>query len=165
MAKGRIAAASLANLQSTLRHGAARKGRPSREYRAWVGAKGRCFSPTNQRYALYGGRGITMSDAWAADFQTFLRDMGPCPPRKTLERKDKNGPYSAENCIWATHTVQMRNTRRNRYLVFRGESRCVSEWAEIVHIDAHTIQARLKRGWSVEDALTTEIYQARLLRP
>ena len=33
----------------------------------------------------------------------------------------------------------------------------MSEWAEIIGIKRPTIHARLKRGWSIEKALTTPL--------
>ncbi len=63
-------------------------------------------------YAGYGGRGITMCDKWLNDFSAFLADMGEAPEGLTLERKDVNGGYSPENCVWASYLVQRRNQRR-----------------------------------------------------
>ena len=34
------------------------------EYRAWESMKSRCLNPKHRRYAQYGGRGITICEAW-----------------------------------------------------------------------------------------------------
>jgi hypothetical protein len=49
-------------------------------------------------------------------------------------------------------------------LTFRGETRCVSEWARIVGIGKKTISDRLKRGWSAHDALTIVPIPTRIYR-
>lgn len=88
--------------------------RGTRTYVSWLDARKRCHSPQNKRYAYYGGRGIAVCDQWRDSFESFLADMGECPPGLTLERLDNNKGYEPGNCVWATKEQQARNRRCNK---------------------------------------------------
>jgi hypothetical protein len=81
------------------------------EYQSWVGAKMRCSNPNNKNY---GGRGITMCQAWAESFEEFYRYIGARPsPEHSLDRIDNNGNYEPGNCRWALAWEQSFNQRRS----------------------------------------------------
>lgn len=117
--------------------------------------RARCENPEARRYCDYGGRGITVCERWA-DFENFLADMGRKPSLgHSIDRIDNDGPYSPENCRWATKTEQMRNRNSNRYLTHGGETLLMIEWAERLGCPSSVIHKRITRGWSVEKAVTT----------
>lgn len=126
-------------------------------YAVWSNMRNRCQNPNNVSWPNYGGREITVCERWAS-FDAFAADMhaGYVEGVSTIERIDNDGPYSPENCRWATKAEQARNTRRsrNRTVTLHGVTQLVSQWAEQTGLKRNTIEARLNRGWSEEEALT-----------
>lgn len=127
----------------------------SNTYRIWVGMRHRCLDPKHHNYANYGGRGITICERWG-DVRNFIEDMGERPSKThSLERIDNDGPYSPENCRWATVIEQHSNTRRNRLLEFQGETKTQAEWARVFGIRPGLIGGRLKSGWPIHEAIAS----------
>src|SRR5208282_1334140 len=80
----------------------------SPEHRSWMAARSRCNNPNNNRYYLYGARGIRCD----MTFEAFFADLGPKPtPKHTVDRKRTEGNYEKGNIRWATPSEQQRNKR------------------------------------------------------
>ncbi len=132
------------------------------EYQIWLGAKARCYRTTNLNYRHYGGRGITMCDRWVNDFGAFYADMGPRPsPFHSLDRKDNDGPYSPDNCRWATKQEQMSNTRRAWSVTHDGRTQTIAAWARELGLVFNTLRHRIVTGWPIDKALTSRKYDSR----
>jgi hypothetical protein len=101
-------------MMGKLKHGAARRGAHSPEFKAWRAMRRRCLDPNFIVFENYGGRGIRICDRWA-DFNTFRADMGPKPsPDHSLDRINPDGDYAPTNCRWATRSEQNLNQRPRR---------------------------------------------------
>jgi hypothetical protein len=101
-----------------------------------------------------------MCPEWVASFDAFLRDMGECPPGRTLDRVNVNGDYEPRNCRWATTAQQARTRTDNVLVVDNGQTLVLKDFAarmgvdyrklwstmRRLDIDAHTAAARLQSG-------------------
>jgi hypothetical protein len=138
---------------------------------AWVNMRTRAKNKNTKRSHRYTGRGITICERWDNSFEAFLQDMGCRPPDKTsLERKNNDkgywcghpdcldcGPLGRErNCEWGTAKQQSNNQERTIWLEWKGERRCLKDWAEHLGIDYTCLWSRYSRGWSVDDILGQE---------
>ena len=124
------------------------------EYRAWASMRQRCNNKNSKSYKYYGGRGIGICKRWD-DFSKFKKDMGKKPSLKhTLDRIDNNGNYEPSNCRWATMEQQANNKSNTVFLKYNGKCLSISQWAAELGIYNSTICRRIKKGWSIERALS-----------
>lgn len=137
-------------------HGATTGGEWSHLYRVWHNMKGRCNNPNNPDYKYYGGRGIKIKWPNFQEFRDWAIKNGYDPDLE-IDREDRDGNYSPENCRWVTPKENRRNRRGRHWITFRGETKMLADWARETGINYKTIRSRIEYlGWSVEKALTTE---------
>ncbi len=145
------------------KHGHARTGEETAEYRIWSAMVSRCTSPTNRNYANYGGRGIQICERWLKSFANFYADIGNRPPGThangraiySLDRINNEGDYEPSNCRWATPEEQNNNTRFNHYVEIEGVKKSLTEWLHIYPVPRDIFYKRIKQGMSEKDALIT----------
>lgn len=127
----------------------------SSEYGIWRGIKQRTGPCAGKNTTWYFG--IRICPEWVNSFENFLRDMGKRPSKlHSIERKDLNQGYTANNCVWATAQDQANNRSTNHVLTFDGETLTIAQWARRTGIKEQTILARISRSnWTVKAALTT----------
>lgn len=125
------------------------------EYNVWTHMKKRCSGNSkNKRDASYVARGIKVCERWQNSFAAFYEDMGPRPSSKhSLDRIDNNGNYEPKNCRWATTKEQANNTSKNISISFNGETKTLTQWAEFLGVNLHSLRCRLvDYGYSIEEA-------------
>ena len=141
------------NCGRTITHGMAR----TKSYSSWEAMKNRCLNKNNSAYKNYGGRGIKICPEWLGKdgIKNFYEDMGERPENKFLDRINNNGNYEPTNCKWSTMKEQQNNRSNNHLITFKGKTQNIKQWSEELGIKYSIIHGRLRYGWSIERALTS----------
>lgn len=120
----------------------------------------RCYYPKNNRYHMYGERGIKVCDEWLGssglvNFYNWAMANGydENAPRGqcTIDRIDVNGDYCPENCRWATMKEQQNNRTNNRIISYGDKLYTISELSDELKIPYKTLAYRINHGWSEKD--------------
>lgn len=141
-------------LKATTKHGDSH----ARLYSVHSTMMQRCNNPNAHAYKNYGGRGIKVCEEWH-DYEAFKEwalangyeelKQGKC----TLDRIDPNKGYSPDNCRWVDMKTQQRNRRNNVRLTLDGETKTLTEWAELTGTKPVTMRKRLEYGWPVREVI------------
>ena len=121
--------------------------------------KQRC-SVHRDKYRQWEGRGIKVCREWQDSFTAFKvwAEANGYKEDLTIDRIDVNGNYEPRNCRWITKQEQQFNKTNTRYFEYKGQKKCLAEWAEIFRINKPTLYNRIYNlGWSIEKALETEV--------
>lgn len=114
----------------------------SKFYRSWEAMKRRCNNPKDIGYKNYGGRGIKVCKEWNL-FENFRKDMFlSYKDGLKIDRIDNNGNYCFNNCRWATNKEQASNTRKNRWISYKGMRKTLNQWIEYLGLKSSTVKQR-----------------------
>lgn len=116
--------------------------------------KKRCLNPNCKRYKDYGGRGIEICEEWLKGFDEFA-DWAKANGYRhglTIERKDVNGNYEPDNCIWITKQQQAFNKRDSIFVTYKGQTKDLMVWCNELGLAYDTIHNRITCGWSPKKA-------------
>ena len=124
----------------------------------------RCYNPKNQRYNVYGARGIKVCDEWKKDFLSFRKwaysngydessKRGDC----TIDRIDNDKDYCPENCRWVSLSRQQRNTAKTIIFEYKGVKKPLIDWCEELNLPHHTFRWRYSKWGNIDKVLTQPI--------
>lgn len=118
----------------------------------------RCYYPSTNQYKNYGGKGIKVCEDWQhiegfINFYNWAIENG-YDETLTLDRIDNNKDYCPENCRWENLKNQSNHRTNNVFYTFNGETKTSKQWCDQYKISQTTLNDRLKRGWTLEQALT-----------
>jgi len=125
-------------------------------YISWYEMKRRCTSTGRDNSKWYSDKGIIYCSRWD-DFSLFKEDMGDRPTGYTLDRIDNNKGYSKENCRWSSKKTQSRNQERRKLYTYKGESKLLVEWCELLGLTFWSLSRRVALGWTIEEAIEVPI--------
>jgi hypothetical protein len=113
----------------------------------------RCENKRHKYWKHYGGRGIKVCRRWHR-FDNFIADMGSRPDGYHIHRIDGDKNYTPGNCKWISPRDHYRSRKNNRWITFHGKTMLMYEWAHELGMNPITLLYRLKKGWTLEEALT-----------
>ncbi len=112
------------------------------EYSSWKNMKQRVKKAQAEGKAL----------KYAQDFEEFpgfLAALGPKPfPSATVDRIDVAKGYYPLNCRWADKETQGNNKSNVVTVTYEGETRTLTEWANLLDIPRSVLVYRHSKGWS-----------------
>lgn len=130
-------------------------------YKIWKGMVKRCYNKNSIGYPGYGGIGVVVCDEWRYNYQNFLNWALENGWADGLQiDKDIKAPqlpgkiYSPEYCSIVTPKQNSNNRVSSLFYQYNGERKTVSEICDLNGITKkHIVYGRLKKGYSMEDAL------------
>jgi hypothetical protein len=131
----------------------------TRIYNIYNKMKNRYYNPNYFQYYLYGGKGIKVCKEWKDNFINFYNWAmnNGYKDNLSIDRIDGNKGYSPDNCRWATAKEQCRNLSTNINIEYKGQTHCLTEWAEILNINVATLYWRYKHWNNIEKIFKVEV--------
>ncbi len=124
------------------------RGQATRLYRIWKNMKARCGNPNVPNYKAYGARGIRVCQEWVDDFEAF-RDWALANGYRedlSIDRIDNDGPYSPDNCRWASAQHQAVNRSSSHFVTVGGADFCLSDAAKLLGVRYETLRTAYQQG-------------------
>jgi hypothetical protein len=129
--------------------------KPHDLYNRYCAMKARCYNPNVESFTRYGGRGIKVCEEWRTSFVAFREwsFANGWDSALTLDRINNDGDYEPSNCRWTDRKEQANNTRRNIFVMLRGESVPFVEACERIGWSSSGVRKRIYRhGATLQEA-------------
>jgi hypothetical protein len=135
---------------SRTKHGWCPQDGRTKEWKCWASIKQRC-SPGGK----YFNKGVYLYEPWAKDFSLFIKELGKAPSKDhQIDRIDNNNGYFPGNIRWVSRKQNQRNRECTIFVEYQGRRIPLSELCDNLNIPNSFIYKRVRRGWSIEDAIT-----------
>lgn len=130
----------------------------TRLYGRWNSMRSRCYNKKNNRYHVYGGKGVRVCKEWSSftNFLSWAKANGYSPELQ-LDRIDTSGHYEPSNCRWVDRLGQANNRGSNHLVSAFGETKTATEWDRDCRcvVSYNCLLTRLNiLKWSAEDAIS-----------
>lgn len=127
-------------------------------FATYRGMVNRCYHSKHHAYMSYGGRGIYICNEWLVYPGRFIlwSLLNGYEENLQIDRIDNDGPYSPENCRWATPKENSNNKRTSKKLIFRGEVYSYAQFAEVISERRGRKLFRGKIGIKIKNGATPE---------
>ena len=121
----------------------------------WATMISRCHNKNVASYQDYGAHGISVCPTWRDSFAAFSEWATQAGYAKGLEidRIDNTAGYSPENCRWVTRKINANNKSSSHIIECDGKTMTIAQWSELLNVPYTRIIMRIRRGWSVREAL------------
>ena len=125
----------------------------------------RCENPNNNRYYVYGLKGISVCDDWRNDFMSFYNWAinNGYSDDLSIDRIDNDKGYCPSNCRWTTRKVQMNNRSNSRNISYNGTTMTLKQWSEYFGFNyKYFHEVMSKNNWDIEKVLNMPYFKERL---
>jgi hypothetical protein len=126
-----------------------------RLYHIWLTMEDSCHTLNNIDYINYGARGKRVCKDWGNSFLSFYQwaTANGYSENSTLELRNLDGFYEPSNCRWVTNQQQGIATKNICHITINGETKAITEWAELSGINPRLLRYRVIKGWKDENLL------------
>lgn len=127
-------------------------------YDLWQTMKMSCYWDKHRNYKHIGAKGIKVCDDWKNSFKNFEQFAVKNGYHKdlTVNRKDLNKDFEPNNVIFVSRRKRAGHKISTKYLTYNGKTQNLTDWARERNIKKQTLSIRLKRGWTIGQALEFE---------